>query len=127
MLYFANTHLDPLIEIPSKKSRNLFVHPENKCLQAPCPVFFLSAHCQKLYLVLRSKNATIYAYTDNSEKAQFSGPWTLCSFPYAVDQKKNTVSTQHILVNNKLFKTTQNRTLNSLFSIRKKTPLFLLY
>ena len=84
----SNTHLDPLIKIPSKKSRNLFVHPENKCLQAPCPVFFLSAHCQKLYLVLRSKNAAIYAYTVNLEKAQISGPWPLFPFPYAVDQKK---------------------------------------
>ena len=32
--------MDPLIKLPSKKSRNLFVHPENKRPQAPCPVFF---------------------------------------------------------------------------------------
>ena len=25
----SNTHSDPLIKIPSKKSRNLFIHPEN--------------------------------------------------------------------------------------------------
>ena len=29
--------------------------------------FFLAAHCQKLSLVLRSNNAAIYAYTDNTE------------------------------------------------------------
>ena len=47
-----------------KKSLNLFVQPENKRLQAPCPVFFLSAHNQKPYPVLRSKNTAIY--TTNS-------------------------------------------------------------
>ena len=58
------------------------------------PCVFLSAHCQKLSLVLRSKNAAIYAYTDNSEKTQFSGPFADTFFIRALSKIRNLLISQ---------------------------------
>ena len=57
-------------------------------------MFFLSAHCQKLSLVLRSKNAAIYAYTDNSEKTPFSGPFADTCFIRALSKLRNLLISQ---------------------------------
>ena len=100
----SNTHLDPLIKCPKQKiTQPLHLHINSQHFQALGPAVFVpftahcqksihfnqkclqNMHCQKLYLVLRSKNAAICAYTDNSEKL-LSGP-----FPIRQKMPKNIV------------------------------------
>ena len=71
-------------------------------------LFFFSMHCQKLYLVLRSKNAAICAYTDNSEKLlsgilpiRFSSVHCQKSAIYSYLSYKNAATSSYLFANRK--------------------------